>query len=488
VPRPAAVIVLAAGEGTRMKSKKPKVLHELCGRALVDHMLTAAQGLDPERLIIVIGHAREQVEAHVAAHCPSALPVVQAEQRGTGHAVRTVLEAVGAISGTVLVTYGDTPLLRTETLAALLESHAGSGNAATVLTAEVPDPTGYGRIVRDASGAVLEIVEERDASPEQRAIREMNSGVYAFDGALLADAVKRVSAANDQGEEYLTDVAAILRADGHRVGAHLAGDHVEVEGVNDRVQLAFAGRVLRDRILDKHMRAGVTVIDPATTWVDVGVTLEPDVVLHPGTQLHGRTSVGAGAEIGPATTLTDTEVGEDAVVRYAVAVEAVVGPAAQVGPYAYLRPGTVLGRRAKAGTYVEMKNAQVGEGSKVPHLTYVGDATIGAGANIGASSVFVNYDGVEKHHTTVGDNAFVGCDTMLVAPVQVPDGASTAAGSEITDEVPPGAIGVARARPRNSPGWVLRRRAGTASARAARRALDERAERDGAADDAGRAE
>ncbi len=488
VPRPAAVIVLAAGEGTRMKSKKPKVLHELCGRALVDHMLTAARGLDPERLIIVTGHAREQVEAHVAACCPQAVPIVQAEQRGTGHAVRTVLETVGVISGTVLVTYGDTPLLRTETLAALLESHAAGGNAVTVLTAEVPDPTGYGRIVRDASGAVLEIVEERDASPEQRAIKEMNSGVYAFDGVLLADAVKRVSAANAQGEEYLTDVVAILRADGHRVGAHLAGDHVEVEGVNDRVQLAFAGRVLHDRILERHMRAGVTVIDPATTWVDVDVTLEPDVVLRPGTQLHGRTSVRAGAEIGPATTLTDTEVGEDAVVRYAVAVEAVIGPAAQVGPYAYLRPGTVLGRRAKAGTYVEMKNAQVGEGSKVPHLTYVGDATIGAGSNIGASSVFVNYDGVEKHHTTVGDNAFIGCDTMLVAPVQVADGAYTAAGSVITDEVPPGAIGVARARQRNIPGWVLRRRAGTASAEAARRALAERADHDGAADDARRAE
>jgi bifunctional UDP-N-acetylglucosamine pyrophosphorylase/glucosamine-1-phosphate N-acetyltransferase len=479
VPRPAAVIVLAAGEGTRMKSKKPKVLHELCGRALVDHMLAAARGLDPERLIIVIGHAREQVEAHVTETSPDARPIVQEEQRGTGHAVRTVLETVGTIAGTVLVTYGDTPLLRTETLAALLEAHGENGNAVTVLTAEVPDPTGYGRIIRDPSGAVLEIVEEKDATPRQRAIREMNSGVYAFDGALLADAVKRVSTANVQGEEYLTDVLAILREDGHRVGASVAADYVEVEGVNDRVQLAFVRGVLNRRILDRHMRAGVTVIDPGSTWIDVDVALEPDVVVHPGTQLHGRTAVAAGAEIGPATTLTDTVVGEEAVVRNAVCVSARIGPEASVGPYAYLRPGTVLARKAKAGTYVEMKNAQVGEGSKVPHLTYVGDATIGAGANIGASAIFVNYDGVEKNHTTVGDNAFIGCDTMLVAPVTVGDGAYTAAGSVVTDDVPPGAIGVARARQRNIEGWVLRRRAGTASAEAARRALAERA---GAAD------
>ncbi|MDA0631995.1 bifunctional UDP-N-acetylglucosamine diphosphorylase/glucosamine-1-phosphate N-acetyltransferase GlmU [Nonomuraea sp. MCN248] len=474
VPRPAAVVVLAAGEGTRMKSQTPKVLHELCGRALVDHMLAAARDLGPERLVVVIGHALERVGAHLARTSPDARAVVQREQRGTGHAVRTVLEEVGAISGTVLVTYGDVPLLRTETMAELLRRHESDGNAVTVLTAEVPDPTGYGRIVRAAGGAVMEIVEEKDASPEQRAIKEMNSGIYAFDGDLLADAVKRVSTDNAQGEEYLTDVLSILRADGHRVGAHVAADHNEVEGVNDRVQLAFARQVLNRRLLERHMRAGVTVVDPATTWVDVDVVIEADAVVHPGTQLHGRTVIETGAEVGPATTLTDTRVGPGAVVRNTVADQAEIGPEASVGPYCYLRPGTVLGRGAKAGTFVEMKNTTVGEGSKVPHLTYAGDADIGAGANIGAAVVFVNYDGVEKNRTTVGDGAFVGCDTMLIAPVTIGDGAYTAAGSVIDGDVPPGAIGVARARQRNIEKWVLRRRAGTKSAAAAERALAER--------------
>ncbi|NUR83044.1 MAG: bifunctional UDP-N-acetylglucosamine diphosphorylase/glucosamine-1-phosphate N-acetyltransferase GlmU [Nonomuraea sp.] len=472
VPRPAAVIVLAAGEGTRMKSQTPKVLHELCGRALVDHQLAAARDLGPERLIVVIGHDKERVGGHLAASSPDARAVVQREQRGTGHAVRTVLEEVGTISGTVLVTYGDVPLLRTRTLADLLERHADDGNAVTVLTAEVPDPSGYGRIIRDDAGAVLEIVEEKDATREQRAIWEMNSGIYAFDGLLLADAIKRVSTDNAQGEEYLTDVLSILREDGHRVGACVADDHVEVEGVNDRVQLAAARRVLNLRLLEDHMRAGVTVIDPASTWVDVGVEIGADAVIHPGTQLHGATRIEAGAEVGPGTTLTDTQVGEYAVVRNAVCDSAVIGPEASVGPYAYLRPGTVLGLKAKAGTFVEMKNTQVGERSKVPHLSYAGDATIGDDVNVGAAVIFVNYDGVDKHRTTVRDGAFVGCDSMLVAPVTVGDGAYTAAGSVITNDVPPGAIGVARAKQRNIDTWVLRRRAGTKSAKAAEKAIE----------------
>ncbi|MBP2705360.1 bifunctional UDP-N-acetylglucosamine diphosphorylase/glucosamine-1-phosphate N-acetyltransferase GlmU [Microbispora sp. RL4-1S] len=484
VPRPAAVIVLAAGEGTRMKSKTPKVLHEICGRALVEHVLAAARELDPESLLVVVGHERERVTARLAATVPEVRTVVQEKRNGTGHAVRTAIEAEGPVDGTVLVTYGDTPLLRAETMAALLERHAADGNAVTVLTARVPDPTGYGRIVRDAGGAVLEIVEERDATPEQRAIDEMNSGVYAFDGALLASALRRIGAANAQGEEYLTDVLAILREDGHRVGAHVAGDHVEVEGVNDRVQLAFARRVLNERILTGHMLAGVTIVDPAGTWIDAGVTLEPDAVIHPGTHLRGATSIGPGAEIGPDTTLTDTTVGEDAVVRNTVADGAVVGPGASVGPFAYLRPGTVLAAKGKIGTFVETKNARIGEGSKVPHLTYVGDATIGTGSNIGASCVFVNYDGVAKHQTIVGDHVRVGSDNMLVAPVTIGDGAYTAAGSVITSNVPPGAMAVARGKQRNIEGWVSRRRPGTASAAAAERAAAEAA--NSPSEDAGR--
>jgi len=306
----------------------------------------------------------------------------------------------------------------------------------------------------------------------------MNSGIYAFDGELLADAVKRVSTDNAQGEEYLTDVLSILRHDGHRVGACTAADYTEVEGVNDRVQLAFARKVLNRRLLERHMRAGVTIVDPDTTWLDVEVTIEPDAVIHPGTQLHGRTVVESGAEVGPATTLTDTRVGAGAVVRNAVADHADIGPQASVGPYCYLRPGTVLGRGSKAGTFVEMKNSKVGEGSKVPHLTYAGDADIGDGANIGAAVVFVNYDGVSKNRTTVGDGAFVGCDTMLIAPVTIGDGAYTAAGSVIDGDVPPGAIGVARARQRNIDKWVLRKRAGTRSAAAAERALAEQQQRE----------
>ncbi|WP_066371787.1 bifunctional UDP-N-acetylglucosamine diphosphorylase/glucosamine-1-phosphate N-acetyltransferase GlmU [Herbidospora mongoliensis] len=470
-PRPAAVIVLAAGEGTRMKSATPKVLHEVCGRTLVGHMVHAAQELEPARLIVVVGHARERVEGHLSAY-PDVTAVVQEQQNGTGHAVRIVLENVGVIEGTVLVVYGDTPLLRGSTLAGLLERHASDGNAVTVLTAHVPDPTGYGRIVRGDDGAVLAIVEHKDATPEQRAIDEMNSGVYAFDGALLADAVKRVSTANSQGEEYLTDVLSILREEGHRVGAHVATDHVEVEGVNNKAQLAFVRRVLNDRIVHEHMINGVTIVDPASTWIDADVRLEADAVIHPGTQLHGSSRVGTGAEVGPGCTLTDTVVGADAVVRNAVCDSAEIGQGASVGPFAYLRPGTRLGAKGKIGTYVETKNAVIGTGSKVPHLSYVGDATIGEGANIGAATVFVNYDGVDKHHTTVGDHARVGSDTMLVAPLTIGDGAYTAAGSVIVNDVPPGAMAVARGRQRNVEGWVIRRRTGTKSAQAAQRALE----------------
>ncbi|WP_369194451.1 bifunctional UDP-N-acetylglucosamine diphosphorylase/glucosamine-1-phosphate N-acetyltransferase GlmU [Streptomyces djakartensis] len=467
--RPAAVVVLAAGEGTRMKSATPKVLHQLCGRSLVGHVLAAAGELDPERLVVVVGHAREKVTAHLGEIAPGVRTAVQAEQNGTGHAVRMGLEELGgSVDGTVVVVCGDTPLLTGATLRALAETHSADGNAVTVLTAEVPDATGYGRIVRDdATGAVTAIVEHKDATDAQRSIREINSGVFAFDGQLLADALKKVRTDNSQGEEYLTDVLGILREAGHRVGASVAGDHREIAGINNRVQLSEARRILNDRLLTEAMLAGVTVIDPATTFIDVTVTFEQDAVVHPGTQLHGATHVAEGAEVGPNSRLTDTRVGAGARVDNTVATGAEVGPEATVGPYAYLRPGTRLGAKGKIGTYVETKNASIGEGTKVPHLSYVGDATIGEHTNIGAASVFVNYDGQEKHHTTIGSHCRTGSDNMFVAPVTVGDGAYTAAGSVITKDVPAGSLAVARGQQRNIEGWVARKRPGSAAAKAA---------------------
>jgi bifunctional UDP-N-acetylglucosamine pyrophosphorylase/glucosamine-1-phosphate N-acetyltransferase len=475
--RPAAVIVLAAGEGTRMKSRKiPKVLHELCGRSMVGHVLAAARDLGPGRLIAVVGHGRDQVIEHLAEVEPDAVPVVQEEQNGTGHAVRMVLEAVGAIDGTVLVLNGDAPLLREEVLRNLLTVHETEGNAATILTADMPDPTGYGRMIRAQDGSVSAIVEEKDASPRERAITEINVGMYAFDGGLLGSALKQVTTDNAKGEEYLTDVVTILRDAGHRVGGALDRDWAGPLGVNDRVQLAEARRLMNDRILETHMREGVTIVDPGSTSVDVQVTIGQDAVIQPNTQLRGDTHIAAGAEIGPNCTLTATSVGEDTVVVNAVCDSADIGPEVSVGPFAYLRPGTRLARKAKAGTYVEMKNAVVGEGSKVPHLTYVGDAEIGEGSNIGAACVFVNYDGIEKRKSVVGDHVKVGSDNMLIAPVNIGDGAYTAAGSVITGDVPPGAMAVARARQRNVEGWVERKRPGTPSAEAARRAQKQMSE------------
>ncbi|MFF1694561.1 bifunctional UDP-N-acetylglucosamine diphosphorylase/glucosamine-1-phosphate N-acetyltransferase GlmU [Streptomyces sp. NPDC058257] len=472
---PAAVVVLAAGEGTRMKSATPKVLHEICGRSLIGHVLEAAYALSPERLVTVVGFAREKVVAHLGTIAPDVRTAYQSEQKGTGHAVRIGLDELGgALDGTVIVVCGDTPLLTGATLRKLAATHTEDGNAVTVLTAEVPDATGYGRIVRDGeSGAVTGIVEHKDATEAQRAIREINSGVFAFDGQLLAKALGKVRTDNSQGEEYLTDVLGILREAGHRVGAAVTRDHQEIAGINNRVQLAEARRTLNDRLLTEAMLAGVTVVDPASTWIDATVTYEQDALVHPGTQLQGDTHLGEGAEVGPNTRLRNTKVGAGARVDNTVAYDSEVGEQASVGPYAYLRPGTRLGVKAKAGTYVEMKNATIGEGSKVPHLSYVGDATIGDFTNIGAASVFVNYDGEAKHHTTVGSHCKTGSDNMFVAPVTVGDGAYTAAGSVITKDVPAGSLAVARGQQRNIEGWVARKRPGSPAARAAESASGE---------------
>ena len=459
-----------------MKSRIPKVLHSLCGRSMLGHALAVAGELDPQRVVVVVGHDRDQVSAEAERHVPGVCAVVQETLAGTGHAVRMVTEALGVMYGTVVVTYGDMPLLRAQTLHALVREHDAGGNAVTVLTARAGDPAGYGRIIRDSRGSLAEIVEETDASAEQRAIEEINSGCYAFDGALLADAVKRVATGNAQGQEYLTDVIAIMRGDGHPVGTVVAADPGEIQGVNDRVQLAQVRRAYNARLLEAWMRAGVTIVDPSATWVDVDVIMAPDAEILPGTHLEGRTTIGAGARIGPGCLLRDTSVGPDATVLYAVCDSADIGPGASVGPFARLRPGTRIGPGAHIGAFVELKNASVGDGSKVPHLSYVGDADIGEHSNIGAATVFVNYDGAAKHHTTVGDHVRIGSDTMLVAPVSVGDGAFTAAGSVITEDVPPGALGVARGRQHNSEGWVERRHPGSPSAAAAARARQDPAE------------
>ena len=469
-------IVLAAGGATRMHSAVPKVLHRIAGRSLLGHALAAARSLAPDDLVVVVRHQRDQVAGHVVEVDPKALIADQDEVPGTGRAVACGLAALPAgLTGTVVVTYGDVPLLAAGTLTDLVQAHGSGAAAVTVLTAEVGDPTGYGRVLRDESGEVAGIVEHRDADQAQRAVREINSGIYAFDAVVLADALRRIGSANDQGEQYLTDVLAIARADGHSVQALRIDDLWQVEGVNDRVQLATLGAELNRRLLLAWMRSGVTVVDPASTWVDVDVDLAPDVTLLPGVQLHAGTTVATGATIGPDTTLAGCQVGPGASVVRSHGSGARVEAGATIGPFSYLRPGTVLGPKGKIGAFVETKNAVIGAGSKVPHLSYVGDATIGVGSNLGAATVVVNYDGVHKHRTVIGDHVRIGSDTMLVAPVTIGDGAYTAAGSTITEDVPPGAMAVARGRQHNSEGWVAKRRPGTASDEAAARALAEAA-------------
>ncbi len=500
-PRPAAVVVLAAGQGTRMKSATPKVLHRVGGRTMLGHAIAAGQELAPEHFAVVVRHERELVAAAALELEPAAIVAEQDEVPGTGRAVQCALDALDArthaeraaalahtdelhgadeaadhplgdgIEGAVVVLASDVPLLDGATLGQLVAAHHADGNAVTILTTEVADATGYGRVVREpGTGDVLEIVEHKDASASQRDIREINGGVYVFDAAVLRRGLAGLSSDNAQGEVYLTDVVAFARSEGRPVRALLSDDPMLVEGVNDRVALATLGAEMNRRILAEWMREGVTVVDPATTWVDVDVELAPDVTLLPGTQLHGATTVATGATIGPDTTLTDVEVGAGATVVRTHGSASVVGAGASVGPFAYLRPGTRLGAKGKIGTFVETKNAEIGEGSKVPHLSYVGDATIGEHSNVGAASVTVNYDGVSKHRTVIGSYARTGADNMFVAPVTVGDGAYTAAGSVITRDVPPGALGVSRAQQKNVEGWVERRRPGTPAAEAAARA------------------
>ncbi|ABS02539.1 bifunctional UDP-N-acetylglucosamine diphosphorylase/glucosamine-1-phosphate N-acetyltransferase GlmU [Kineococcus radiotolerans] len=470
---PAAVIVLAAGEGTRMRSATPKVLHPLGGRPLVGHALRAARGTAPEHLVVVLRHQADRVREALAGDFPSVLVALQDDVPGTGRAVQCALEALPAdLSGTVLVTYGDVPLLSSATLQRLAGAHAAGGNAVTVLTALLADPTGYGRVLRDGTG-VTGIVEQKDATAEQLAVREVNSGVYAFEAAALRESLGRVGRDNAAGEVYLTDVLSLVRAAGGRVEALALEDEWEIRGVNDRAQLADLAAEANRRTLRRWMLAGVTIADPATTWIDADVELAPDVTIRPGVQLHGTTRVATGAVVGPDSTLTDVEVGAGALVERTHGSSAVVGEGAQVGPFAFLRPGTRLGAEGKIGTFVETKNATIGRGSKVPHLSYVGDATIGEHSNIGAASVFVNYDGVNKARTTVGDHVRMGSDNMYVAPVTVGDGAYSGAGTVIRKDVPAGALAINVAPQRNLEGWTLAKRPGTPAAEAAQRANDE---------------
>jgi bifunctional UDP-N-acetylglucosamine pyrophosphorylase/glucosamine-1-phosphate N-acetyltransferase len=453
--RVAAVVVLAAGEGTRMRSRTPKVLHTLGGRTMLGHVMAAAKSLEPQHLLVVVGHGRDQVAGALTG---GARAVVQEQQRGTGHAVRVALETLPDLEGTVVVLPGDAPLLTGATLRELVEAHERDGAATTLLSARVADPIGYGRVVRGVGGDVERVVEHKDADGAVRAIDEVATSVYAFAAADLRSALGRLGTDNAQGEQYLTDVVGLHRAAGLRVGAQVAADPEQTQGVNDRAQLAELARLLRDRIVLAHQRAGVAFLDSQTAWIDVDVTLEPDTTIGYGVQLHGATVVRRGATVGPDTTLVDCEVGEGASVVRSHCVGARIGPAATVGPYSYLRAGTVLGRAAKAGAFVEVKASTIGDGSKVPHLSYVGDAAIGERSNIGAGTIVVNYDGRDKHPTTVGDDVRIGSNNVLVAPVTVHDGAYTAAGSAITQDVPAGALGVGRARQRTIDGWVARRR------------------------------
>ncbi len=463
-----AVIVLAAGQGTRMKSSRPKVLHTIAGRSLVGHVLATARDLAPVHVIAVVRHERDAVVSTISELMPDIVIVDQDEIRGTGRAVEVGIGALPVdFDGDVVVVSGDVPLLDTTTLAALIAEHRSAAASATLLSAILDDATGYGRIVRDSAGALDRIVEQKDASPAELAITEINSGTYVFRASALREQLPLVGLANAQGEKYLTDVVGLLRAAGSTVSALPVQHGWMVAGVNDRVQLAEASRRMNELIVRRWQLEGVTVIDPATTWIDADVVLAEDVELLPGTQLKGATLVQRGATVGPDTTLVDCEIGENATVKRTDATLAVIGAGASVGPFAYLRPGTYLGAAAKIGTFVETKNSTIGVGSKVPHLSYIGDTTVGEHSNVGAGTITANYDGVTKSATVVGSHVRTGSHNVFVAPVTIGDGAYTGAGTVVRKNVPAGSLAINVAPQRNMEGWVAANRAGTAAAQAA---------------------
>ncbi len=470
--RQLAVVVLAAGEGTRMKSATPKVLHEIAGLPLIGHVLSTAHSLQAEHVVAVLRHERERIENYVKAFYPNTTIAIQDEIPGTGRAVEAALEHLPKdFVGDVAVLSGDVPLLDVASIEQLLEIHRGNQNSGTLISAIMADPKGYGRIVRSRENFVG-IVEQKDASEEQLGINEVNAGVYIFDAAHLKTALARVTLENAQKEKYLTDVAALMLEQGQNVSAHPISDNWLVAGINDRAQLAEVATELNSRIVRAWQLAGVTVQEPASTWIDVTVQLARDVTLLPSTRLHGFTSVGEGSVIGPDTTLTDVEIGENVTISRTQGSASKIETGASVGPFAYLRPGTQLGADGKIGTFVETKNAKIGPGAKVPHLSYVGDAEIGEGSNIGAGTIFANYDGVSKHRTVIGSHAKTGSGNVFVAPIVIGDGAYTAAGSTIRRDVEPGALALNTTPQKNLAGWVLDKRPGSKSAEAAQRSSD----------------
>jgi bifunctional UDP-N-acetylglucosamine pyrophosphorylase/glucosamine-1-phosphate N-acetyltransferase len=469
-----AVVVLAAGQGTRMKSSTPKVLHRLAGLPLIGHVLRTASSLSPEHVAVVVRHERDLVAAEVIERAPDAIVVDQDDVPGTGRAVEVAVQALPAdFDGAVVVLSGDVPLLDAASLRLLVDAHVGAANAVTLVSAIAPDPTGLGRVVRDASGSFVGVVEHKDATAEQLAITETNAGIYAFDAAHLRAVLPALTTANAQGEKYITDAPTLIAGRGGIIDVVTLADQWLVAGINDRAQLSDAARELNARIVRRHQLAGVTVQDPATTWIDLDVTIEADAEILPGTQLVGATAIAAGAVVGPDTTLRDTEVGARATVNRVDATLAVIGDGASVGPFAYLRPGTILGDDGKIGTFVETKNATIGRGSKVPHLSYIGDAEVGEDSNIGANTITANYDGVHKHRTEVGSHVRTGSHNVFVAPVRIGDGAYTGAGTTVRKDVPAGSLAISYAPQRNTDGWVEEHRPGTPAAEAARLANGE---------------